>query len=115
MERSTTNHIGGTIKNFRERLGLTQENVAKYLNVKREMISYYERGERDVPVQQLEALADLFGVELIDLIEEDPARVQANVAFAFRSDDLSTVDLKGIAHFRKIVKNYLMLKKKTTK
>ena len=105
---------GRNIKYYRERLGLTQEVVAKYLGVKREMISYYETDERDIPVKYLQSLADLFGIELIDLIEKDPAISQANIAFAYRTKDISSKDLNGIAHFRKIVKNYVKLKKKVS-
>ena len=103
---------GANIKYYRERLGLTQAAVAQYLGVKREMISYYETDERDIPIKKLQSLANLFGIELIDLIEQDPTTLQANIAFAYRANDLSTVDLSGIAHFRKIVKNYVKLTKK---
>ena len=103
---------GTSIKYYREKLGLTQEHVAKYLGLKREMISYYETGERDIPLKQLHLLADLFGIELIDLLEQDPVATQANVAFAFRSQDITPKDLNGIAHFRKIIKNYVKLRKR---
>ena len=92
---------GDNLKYYRERLGLTQEAVANYLGIKREMISYYETDERDMPVKHLQSLANLFGIELIDLIEKDPTTSQANVAFAFRTQDIHTKDLNGIAQFRK--------------
>ena len=106
----TENNVGSNIKFFRERYGLTQESVAKYLNTKREIISYYETGDRTPPVKHLQSLANLFGVELIELLEKEPAYAMANVAFAFRTNELPSSDLKGIANFRKIVKNYLKLK-----
>lgn len=105
------NNKGTNIKYFREQLGLTQRVLANYLGIKREMISYYETNEREIPIKHLQSLSDLFGIELIDLIETDPTTAQANIAFAFRSNQVSTPDLSQIAQFRKIVKNYIKLKK----
>ncbi|WP_373400861.1 hypothetical protein V8V91_22085 [Algoriphagus halophilus] len=40
-------------------------------------------------------------------MEEDSVRREANFAFAFRSSGLETTDLKSIAEFQRVVKNYL--------
>lgn len=115
MKDNSTNkwNQAAQLKKFREQLGLTQQQVADYLDIKREMVSYYETGERDIPIGQLQSLANLFAVELIDLLENDPLVSQANVAFAFKAQQLGTEDLKQIANFRKVIKNYLKLKMKT--
>jgi transcriptional regulator with XRE-family HTH domain len=107
------NHIiiGQNIARLRKRFGMTQESLAEYLNINRVSVTHYENGERTIPIDVLHRLADLFGIELLDLIEENPDQTIANVAFAFRADQLQTQDLQGIADFRKIVKNYLKLKK----
>jgi transcriptional regulator with XRE-family HTH domain len=110
--------IGKNIKAFREKMGLSQEEVADFLNVKREMVSYYETDAREVPMAALEKLSDLFGIDLGDLIEEDEKQVSANVALAFRAENMGDDDLKGVAEFRKIIKNYfkiLELEKKISK
>lgn len=106
-----TQVIGRNIKAFRERLGLNQDQLAEFLGVKREMVSYYENGTRTVPLESIKKLADFFGVELIDLIEENADLKTANVAFAFRANELSPSDFENITTFRKIVKNYLKLTK----
>lgn len=102
---------GLIIKGFREKYGYTQDKLADFLEIKREMISFYETGEREAPVEVLESLSNLFGVELhvffIDSVEE----ALAEVAFAFRKDELDTGDMQQIAVFGKIVKNYLKVKK----
>ena len=102
--------VGQNIRQFRERLGFTQEVLAGYLNIARPLISHYETGERTVPTAHLTKLADLFGVDEYDLLEEDSGQRLVNYALAFRADSLTTQDLEGIATFRRIVKNYLKMK-----
>jgi transcriptional regulator with XRE-family HTH domain len=100
---------GAILQAYRDRMKLSQDQVANYLNVKREMLSYWENDSREVPLEMLEKLADLYGADLEDFFEIDVQQVKANIAFAFRADDVSESDLREIAHFRKVVKNYLKL------
>jgi transcriptional regulator with XRE-family HTH domain len=102
--------IGQNIKLLREELGLTQDALAQYLNITREQISYYENGSRSIPTTQLSKLADLFCLNEFDFYESDPGKRKANIAFAFRADQLNSQDLISIAQFKKIVRNYLNMK-----
>jgi len=104
-----SNIIGSNIKMFRNKMGIRQEDLAKYLGIKREMISYYENESRDIPLDHLNRLADLFNVDLSDLMEEDSNLQKANVALAFRTNELCLDDMNVIAEFGKIVKNYIKL------
>jgi transcriptional regulator with XRE-family HTH domain len=101
--------IGNNIRSFRERLNLSQEVLAEYLGVSRPMISLLENGERTVTLVHLTKLADLFGVDEYDLMEEEAPQHLANVALAFRADQLSAPALESVASFKKIVKNYLKI------
>jgi len=104
------NTIGSNLKAFREAMSLSQEDVAKYLDIQRELISYYENGSRQAPLDILEKLASLFGVELYDLMQEGhTSSTKANLAFAFRTNALSAADLHVISDFKKIVRNYIKL------
>ena len=101
--------IGKNIRHFRSQMGLSQAEVAEFLAVTREHISYYETGRRNIPVGALEKLTELFGVELADLLAEDLAEASVTTAFAFRADALEQEDLEVMASFQKIVRNYLKL------
>lgn len=103
--------IGKNLAILREKRSLTQDDVAKYLGISRPMISYYETAEREIPLLHLEKLADLFSVEVADLMEEARDANQATVAFAFRTSGLQSEDLKSIAEFQKVVKNYLKMQR----
>ncbi len=94
---------------LRNKRGLTQDEIADYLRVDRSMISYYESGKRDIPLHHLEKLADLYNLELTDLVVGNTETQEASIAFAFRTDGLGTEDLKSIADFQRVIKNYLKM------
>lgn len=103
--------IGNNIRCFRERLNLSQEILAEYLGLSRPMISHLEKGERTISPTHLSKLADLFGVDEYDLMENEAPQQLANVALAFRAEHLSAQALESVASFKKIVKNYLKIHK----
>ncbi|MBN8565730.1 MAG: helix-turn-helix transcriptional regulator [Flavobacteriales bacterium] len=105
MEATT----GLVIKGLRERYGYTQEKLANFLDVKREMVSFYENNEREVPLEFLEKLSDLFGVELSIFFSETVEEAMAEVVFAFRKDSVSENDMEKLSEFGKIVKNYIKI------
>ncbi|SFD75252.1 Helix-turn-helix [Chitinophaga sp. CF118] len=100
---------GAILKAFRERNNLSQEDVASFLSVKREVLSYYENDSREAPLDVLEKLADLYGADLTDFFETEYNQVKANIAFAFRANGIEKSDLSEIAQFRKVVKNYFKI------
>jgi transcriptional regulator with XRE-family HTH domain len=103
--------IGQNIRTLREKMGLTQDALAQYLNTKREYVAYYEIGKRSIPSAQLSKLANLFCMNEYDFYEEDMQNRNINIAFAFRADELQVQDLESIAQFKKIVRNYISMKK----
>ncbi len=108
--------LGRNLQAWRTRLGYSQEKLAEFLEIARENISYYENGERDIPIKHLEKISELFGIEPDLLFNEDPASQEAEMAFAFRNgESLSNDSLEVIARFKKIVRNYLMMEKKALK
>jgi len=101
--------IGRNVKAYREKLRYTQDAIANFLGVKRETISYYENGKREIDLIKLEKLANLFNVELQDLINEDPAVKELDFAIAFRTESLDESDLTQISEFQKIIKNFIKM------
>jgi transcriptional regulator with XRE-family HTH domain len=99
------------MKSLREKFDYVQETVAEYLGISRELVSMYETGEREIPIEVLEKLSNLFCVEPDAFFAETPEEAIAQVAFAFRKDQMEASDLEQIAAFGKIVKNYLKIKK----
>ena len=102
---------GLVLKGLREKYGYTQEKLASFLGIKREMVSFYENEEREIPLEILEKAADLFGVELEVFFVENIEEALAEVVFAFRKDTVEDIDMESMAAFGKIVRNYLKINK----
>jgi transcriptional regulator with XRE-family HTH domain len=103
--------IGRNIKLYREKLGFKQDDLAGYLSISREEVSYLENARRPISTLVISKIANLFGIEEYDLYEEDLQSITINVALAFRADSLVINDIQHIADFRKIILNYLKMKK----
>jgi len=97
--------IGKRLRAVRESTGFTQEQVAKYLGVKREIISYIETGARPVSTLMLRKLADLYGYRFSYFVDESVKEEGPQVSMAFRVSDLSDSDLPIIAQVKKIALN----------
>lgn len=102
--------IGKNIKAFRDQFGYTQEHVAAFLGIDRSLLSYFETGDRELSLVHLSKLADLFGVEVEEFMQDNPVQKSAMV-LAFRKEGLDEKDMKAIAEFQKVVKNYVAMKK----
>ena len=96
-------------KRMREACRFTQEQVSQFLGIGRSAYSNYETGDRELPLEVMEKLADLYGCDLFLLYEEDADIVKNMLTTAFRVDDLSADDMKQIADFKAVVKNYLKM------
>ena len=88
---------------MREEAGLRQGQIADYLGVTQTFISKVETGERNLTVDQLESIVNLYGYSLAAFadIEQDVHPIQ----FAFRAQDVSQDDLRSIADIGKIAIN----------
>lgn len=56
------------LKEIREQRGLRQRDIAELLTCSVPVYSRYETGERKIPLDFLEILADFYGVTIDDLI-----------------------------------------------
>ena len=62
------NKIGERIKALREARGLTQSDVANALHVKRETVTHWENGTRDLKTESTIHLAQYFGVSCDEIL-----------------------------------------------
>lgn len=67
--------LGIRIKSLREERNLTQEELAKMINVTKSTISYYENGKRVPTVSNLHDLARVFNVSFDYLMGNDQFEV----------------------------------------
>ncbi len=91
------------LKLMREQSGLRQGQIAEYLGVTQTFISKVEMGERNLTVDQLENLVNLYGYSLSTFVN---AEIETRpIQFAYRAQEVSQNDLKVIAEIGKIAIN----------
>ena len=100
METNTKNI---RLKQLRKESKITQEQLAKYLDVDQTMITKLENGTRSLNVLLIEKICNLFGCSDTYLLGEYDAYIPLN--FAFRSNGIQTEDLESIAVINKIAMN----------
>lgn len=107
----TNKIIGENIRALRKKSNYNQEVFSDYLGISREELSYYETGRRTTPGSVLSKLASLYGIDEYDLFEEDNVLNTVNIALAYRTDEENVDGLIAIAKFRRIVTNYIKMKR----
>ncbi|OUM95311.1 MAG: XRE family transcriptional regulator [Thermobacillus sp. ZCTH02-B1] len=65
--------IGERLRQLRKAKGMTQEQVAAYLNAAKSTVSQYENNVNEPDLKTLVKLADLFGVSVDYLFGREPA------------------------------------------
>ena len=111
MASLTYEEIGRRLSHARRHAGFTQRQVAEYLGINREQLSYVETGRRPVDLPTMQRLADLYGFALSYFVasELEPSR-EAAVA-AFRSDSIAPEDLEVIRWVKRFAMNLDSLKR----
>lgn len=71
MNRKT---LGKRIREERIRVGLTQEQLAEYIDVSTTYIGFIERGERSVTLEKLILLSECFHVTIDALLHDAPSQ-----------------------------------------
>lgn len=98
------------LKLLRKESKITQEQLAKYLDVDQTMITKIENGTRNLNVTLIEKICNLFGCSDAYLMGEDDAYIPLN--FAFCANGIQAEDLECIAVVNKIVLNIRYMNEK---
>lgn len=89
--------IGKRIKKLRIKNKITQKQLAKGLNVSKSTISYYEKGMRNISVDNLVEIADFFDVDINVLIGRD-----SKASSKIKDFKLSNEEIRFIKILRKM-------------
>ena len=91
------------IREAREYLGFTQQQVAEALSVPRSAISDIEKGKRRLTTEELKRLANLFQHPVSHLLGEEPELAPDVAALARTAENLSEDDRKELLRFAKFL------------
>lgn len=103
--------IAKNIKFIRDENHFSTENVAAFLGVDNTRYLEYESGARELSLDEMENLSDLYGCDGYLFYEENIDMVKQQISEIPTPPDLHPSDMKEIAHFKKIVKAYLKMKR----
>ncbi len=98
------------LKMMREKAGVQQGQIAEYLGVTQTFISKVESGERNLTVDQLESVVNLYGYSLAPFTDSKDLDPQP-IRFAFQAQDVSQDDFHAIAEISRIASNIRFMTK----
>lgn len=100
------NELGTRLRKAREYIGLTQEDVARLMDVSRVIITNIEAGTRKVSAEELSKFAKIYGWTMEDLLEGEKEEQENVQMFARSFSELSDVDQEEIINLIKFKKMY---------
>ncbi len=92
--------IGNRIKEYREKAGMTQKEVAEILGVEAKAVSKYELGLAEPNIESLRRLADTFKISVDELIAEEKKLDISNVNVLEVLREQKEMKLKGNLYYR---------------
>ena len=96
----TRRKMGSKLREAREYLELTQQEVAQVLGLPRSAISLIETGERRLETLELKQLAELYGRPISDFTEERTLEQAPEIRMLMRkAEAMSEQDRKEIVRF----------------
>lgn len=104
MANSILEFIGIKLREARKKSGLTQSQVAELIGINKAQLSYYETATREINLNILEKLANLYGYK-IDYFVSGNEIEEPEIQIAFRGIDLCNEDLKTIAWTKTFLNN----------
>ncbi len=106
--------LGRRLRDAREYVGLSQEEVAFALSISRPAVSNIEAGARKVEAFELNKLSELYGRTVDYLLTGNAPSDDTRVAFLARTTKgLSDSDLDELARFAAFLKNSPKSKRRT--
>ena len=98
--------INERIKNFRNRLHLSQEYVANFLGINRATYTQMENGKRKITAEDISRLSELFGVTADALLNENKiSRLATVFARSFEKlDENDQAEIMNLIKFKEQMK-----------
>ena len=98
--------LGRRLREAREYLGLSQEQVADYLGIPRPSVSTIEAGKRGISFQEIKRLAELYRRPLSFFSDEEPIETDETADALFRTaQEPSSADREQVLRFAQFLKS----------
>lgn len=96
LEKRREKSMHERLKEARKKLKLSQEFVARQMNLSRPTISAIEAGQRKVTAEELAKFSELYGISVAELMYGKPSENAQVEMFARAFSELSDIDRKEI-------------------
>ncbi|MCR4442912.1 MAG: helix-turn-helix transcriptional regulator [Peptococcaceae bacterium] len=96
--------LGEKLQEARKKSGLTQDQVAKILEINKVQLSYYETGAREINITLLQELANLYGYS-VGYFLGDEKKSEPEVEIAFRADEFCEEDWETVVFAKTFLRN----------
>ena len=100
--------IGEKLKELRVKSGYNQEQIAEILNVKREVVSYYENNVRIISTTNLIKLLKFYGISLKDFTD---GKLDIQITCNADKKKIELQDMEALYFINNFVNNLNELKK----
>jgi len=104
MDNPMLKSIGLKLQEARKKSGLAQSQVAKLIGINQTQLSYYETATREINLNILEKLANLYGYKIDYFVTGNEIK-EPEIQIAFRGENLCNEDLKTIAWTKTFLNN----------
>lgn len=106
MNEDTKKQIGANIKEKREKLGLSQEQLAQSIGKQTATyIAFIEKGERNVTTVDLMSIAKQLGTTVANLVGEEKTKKTSVIDALRSSGELNKTDREKVEDFYNFIKN----------
>ncbi len=103
MSNDTTySSISQFIKDKREQIGMTQDELATKVGVKAATISLYESGDRNPDLDRLKKIAEAFEIPVATLLDIEVPK--ENLDIALRSEKLNAKQIDDVKRYIQLLK-----------
>lgn len=99
--------FGKNLEKQMKKHGYNQADLATYLGVSRSVISRYIKGESVARMNKVQRLADLFHIQVSDLLEEEPTARAYDLALTLKERDLVQVYRNMTDMQKKMLETYV--------
>lgn len=108
-DKSTYSSISQFIRDKREQMSMTQEELASKIGVTAATISLYESGNRNPDLERLKKIADAFDIPMATLLDIEVPK--ENLDIALRSEKLDVKQIEEVKRYIQMLKYERQTKK----
>ncbi|MCK4259453.1 MAG: helix-turn-helix transcriptional regulator [Halanaerobiales bacterium] len=95
--------VGQRIKKQLDKIGWTQVDLAKELNISRQIVNKIIHGRKNITLEEIKMIGDILEVSLEDLVKQNNEEIEENPIIAFMGEVNSEAAKNGLKKAKKVM------------